>query len=108
MRLPCSEVVSDPLLHRYWLEFDRTGSAESLAGRGLLLGCGVTAFSPEDATQLVHACIFGQASMPAVVRIIEDVDITTLDAGHVLPNMTEPVSRGIWYPSGYRSSGGTS
>jgi hypothetical protein len=99
--------IKNPLLHRYWLEFDRAGGTEPLARRGLLLGCGVTAFTADDATQLVREFIFENEPIPPVARIIEDVDITTLDAGHVRPNMNEPVSRGIWYPIGYWPSGGT-
>lgn len=99
--------VKNQLLHRYWLEFDRGNGTEPLARRCLLLGCGVTAFTADDAIGLVREFIFGDEPMLSVARIIEDVDITTLDARSVRPNMNEPVSRGIWYPMGYYSSGGS-
>jgi len=39
-----------------------------------------------------------------VASSIEDVDIRTLDQGHVIPNMLPPSWRGIWFPLGYSSS----
>ncbi|QQR45582.1 MULTISPECIES: hypothetical protein [Myxococcus] len=99
--------VKNPLLHRYWLEFDRGDGTEPLACGALFLGCGVTAFTADDAKRLVRESIFGDEPMPSMARIIEDVDITTLDDASVRPNMHEPISRGIWYPIGYRTSGGS-
>jgi hypothetical protein len=98
--------VKNPLLRRYWLEFNREGNAELLSRRGVLLGCGVTAFSQEDAVQLVRESVFGLEPMPEVACVVEDVDVTTLDAAHVLPNISETVTRGVWYPIGYRPAGG--
>jgi len=37
-----------------------------------------------------------------VTDIIEDVDVSTLDANHVLPNMAPPNLRGVWFPLGYQ------
>ncbi len=32
-------------------------------------------------------------------HVVEDVDVTTLDAGHVRPNpMHPPSERGVWFP----------
>lgn len=42
--------------------------------------------------------------MPPIADAIEDVDISTLDLGHVGPNMEVPVFRGVWFPKGYMSS----
>jgi hypothetical protein len=39
--------------------------------------------------------------------VIEDVDVTTLDANHVLPNMMPPSVRGVWYPIGYLNAPST-
>jgi hypothetical protein len=36
------------------------------------------------------------------LHVTEDVDIQTLDQGHVLPNMGVPSERGVWFPN-YRS-----
>ncbi len=85
------------LLHRYWLKFARDDRSRLLSG----YGCGVTAFSLEDALALVRQHIFQGAGLPTLVSFVEDVDVRTLDAGHVIPNMEEPVSRGIWFPLGF-------
>ncbi len=63
-------------------------------------GIGVTAYSKADAMFLI-------ASEPAVceVEIIdaaENVDVRTLDEGHVLPNMGPPNIRGIWFPNFFK------
>jgi hypothetical protein len=31
----------------------------------------------------------------------ENLDIRTLDQGHVIPNMKDPTLRGVWFPLGY-------
>jgi hypothetical protein len=84
------------LLKRYWFRFESSPS-DSLGH-----GCGVTAYSLEDAKSLLDASIFQSKSWPRIVEVIEDVDISTLDRGHVIPNMEPPVWRGVWYPKGYR------
>jgi len=64
------------------------------------VGCGVTAFDLDDARRIVRERVFlGNAA--AVVKIVEDVDVSTLDPGHVLPNMMPPNTRGVWFPLGY-------
>jgi hypothetical protein len=83
-------------LHRYWFEFEGTVRA------GLGLGCGVTAYGEEDARSLLARTVFGDAAVPRIRRVLTDVDVSTLDAGHVLPNMIDPASRGVWFPAGYR------
>jgi hypothetical protein len=37
------------------------------------------------------------AAVPQPARVVEDVDVSTLDAGHVLPNMRAPNERGVWF-----------
>ena len=78
-------------LRRYWMEF-----AAGEAPLGMAWGCGVTAFDVDDALQLVATAAGGK--IPSPVRLVEDVDVSTLDAGHVLPNMLPPVWRGVWFP----------
>ena len=79
-------------LRRFWFEFQ--GLDIPL---GYTLGCGVTAFDEGDAVDLIRQRI---GRLPEIERIIADVDVSTLDAGHVLPNMLPPVWRGVWFPSG--------
>ena len=50
------------------------------------LGCGVTAVDRADAEQLLVEGPFRGAMLPPVARVLEDVDVSQLDAGHVLPN----------------------
>jgi hypothetical protein len=70
------------LLRRFW--FPRTVG----------LGYGVTAYSVEDARQLLRqAGLSGEGE-----SVVEDVDIRTLDQGHVIPNMRPPNLRGVWFP----------
>lgn len=82
-------------LRRYWI---RLADLPVSAGR---LGFGVTAWDREDALALLGAKVFAGRSLPAVETLIEDVDVSTLDAGHVLPNMAPPDRRGVWFPLGY-------
>jgi hypothetical protein len=51
-----------------------------------------------DAEALLAACVLAKAGLPPVREVIEDVDVRTLDAGHVLPNMGDPSVRGVWFP----------
>jgi hypothetical protein len=78
-------------LRRYWIEFDRAD-----APIGMTLGCGVTAFDLADAMQLVADAV--GAPCPEAERVTVDVDVSTLDELHVLPNMYPPSERGIWFP----------
>ena len=83
-------------LRRFWFEF--------LPGRdlppGLQSGCGVTAFDGEDARQILRKRVFG-GDDPPIARIVENVDVSSLDPGHVLPNLLPPNERGVWFPQGY-------
>ena len=60
-----------------------------------LVGFGVTAFSVEDALFLLEAegCL-----MPPDVEITADVDVSQLDAKHVIPNAGPSCFRGVWFP----------
>lgn len=85
------------MLKRYWFSF------EDLPKHSLLqFGCGVTAHDYDDAISLLHHSIFKGDAMPPIKDVIEDVDISTLDRGHVIPNMEAPVWRGVWFPKGHR------
>jgi hypothetical protein len=86
-------------LHRYWFKFALTFSDSHPAGT--LLGCGVTAYSQEDAVALMTERVFTKTQLPVIESVQEDVDVSTLDAGHVRPNMGNVLKRGIWFPIGY-------
>ena len=64
------------------------------------LGIGVTAYSLSDA----HALIAEQASRVLsgpeleILEVTENVDVRSLDQAHVIPNMSPPTLRGVWFP----------
>ena len=64
-------------------------------------GIGVTAFSEWEATnlatQVATAMKWALAPSPPIV----DVDVSTLEANHVRPNMGVPSERGVWFPLGF-------
>jgi hypothetical protein len=84
-------------LRRYWFEFDITDPSHD----PFLAWCGVTAWDLEDARRLLSERVFGTASLPPIRRVIEDIDISSLDANHVRPNMGVCTVRGVWFPLGF-------
>ena len=84
---------------RFWFEFDIDVAWNYPLGIGR--GCGVTAVDLDEAIKIMDQKIFSEIKRPTIKRIVEDVDISTLDQGHVIPNMKAPIYRGIWYPLGY-------
>lgn len=89
------------LLRRYWLEFEVSEADVSRYSSyaGLQRGCGVTAYSQEDALVLLREHLFRNDPLPPISKVIEDVDISTLEKNHILPNIGVPSWRGIWYPN---------
>lgn len=83
------------MLHRYWFTF--AGDARSLPA-GLAMGCGVTALNRDEAAALIQRDVLGGKELPAVARVVEDVDVGALDTNHVLPNVGPPNVRGVWFP----------
>jgi len=86
-------------LRRYWFEFRNAQGRETSLGVGR--GCGVTALDHADALTILEQLVFEGEPLPAIERVIEDVDVSTLDPGHVLPNMGLVCARGVWFPGGY-------
>ena len=85
-----SAETAPSMLKRYWFTFE-----ESHRPSPLNLGCGVSARDFNDALVLLRKRI------PAQLRIrhcTEDVDVSTLDSAHVLPNIGDVTRRGIWFP----------
>lgn len=85
----------DRNLHRYWIRIEpgqaRTGEAQF----------GITAYSETDALEILGYLVFTTADLPQIAEVVADVDVQSLDQGHVIPNMHPPNWRGIWYPKGY-------
>ena len=82
---------------RFWVEFDQQEGLP-LGSEG---GVGVTALDRDDALRLITKRIFDGGPLPPITEIREDVDVSTLDERHVIPNMEPPHRRGIWFPRGY-------
>ncbi len=81
------------MLHRYWFTFEQSASPSVLN-----LGCGVTAFDGKDAQKLVEDRVFPVFGARTIVSVAEDIDVQTIEEGHVRPNMGSPVVRGVWFP----------
>jgi hypothetical protein len=86
-------------LNRYWLEFE--ASDDKTLPPGVAMGCGISAVDKEDALLIARTRVFKDAAIPPLRRLVEDVDISTLDANHVRPNMKAPILRGVWFPLGF-------
>jgi hypothetical protein len=87
-------------LHRFWLRFAiAPGDLDRFPSyAGLGLGCGVTAYSLDDAKQVLGEVLFRGDPLPEIEEAIEDVDVRDLDQGRVIPNMGPPNERGVWFP----------
>jgi hypothetical protein len=83
-------------LRRYWFKFGNLAKFHPLS-----LGCGVTAFDYDDALRVLRENVFRCESLPPIEMFVEDIDISTLDPGHVWPNIEVPIYRGVWFPKGY-------
>lgn len=88
-------------LTRYWFEFQRT---KNVIAHGVQIGCGVTAFDYPDALQLLQVKMLKDDGIPEILNCLENVDIRTLDQGHVIPNVWPPTERRIWYPLFYHDN----
>jgi hypothetical protein len=63
------------------------------------MGCGVTGWTRDDALAISRERI--PEDLDATVGCIEDVDVSTLDPRHILPNTGDVTVRGIWFPFGF-------
>ena len=70
-------------LTRYWFTFQ--GDIDSI---GICRpGCGITAHNYEDAIAIIRKYVYAERDIPEIKSVQENVDISTLDQNHVLPNM---------------------
>ena len=72
-------------LRRFWFH----------TARGL--GVGVTAASDAEARQLAEAALARMGEPAEITGVVPDVDVSTLDAAHVLPNAGPSAVRGVWF-----------
>ena len=83
-------------LTRFWFEFHEKNRSE--LPLSCHMGIGVTAYSIEDANSLIRSIVLNGDPLPVPSSVVSNVDISSLDQNHVLPNMNEPHSRGVWFP----------
>ncbi|AXI04233.1 hypothetical protein HYN46_16155 [Aquirhabdus parva] len=81
------------VLHRFWFTLDR-----SLSPSVLNLGCGISAYSLDDAKHILAEQVFNIFGVRDILDVIEDVDVSTLEENHVRSNMGIPTIRGVWFP----------
>ncbi|MCG8544492.1 MAG: hypothetical protein MJE12_09815 [Alphaproteobacteria bacterium] len=91
--------MKNNLLHRYWIKFEFGADDERPPGFGF--SCGVTAYTLDDALEIIKTQAFNGKDLPKIGTLIEDVDVSTLDRGRIRPNMGIVIDRGIWFPQGY-------
>jgi hypothetical protein len=84
------------LLNKFWFTFSDLPEYSPLN-----LGCGVTAFDSNDAIKLLEERVFSSSGNLKIKSTVNDVNIETLDPGHIIPNMGIVAIRGIWFPLGY-------
>jgi hypothetical protein len=85
-----------PSLRHYWFIFDLPFGVD--CPRGAREGVGVTAHDRDDAVALVVSEVFEGWALPSIVGEVEDVDVRRLCPWLVLPNMSDPRRRGVWFP----------
>jgi hypothetical protein len=82
------------MLRRYWFTFESSESPIPMNS-----GSGVTAYDYEDALTLMREKVF-HGHLPSIRQCTEDVDVASLDARHVIPNLGNVLVRGVWFPLG--------
>lgn len=80
---------------RYFIEFEVDERTMTMSRFG------VTAMNLEDALEILSSSVFGNAMLPPIKNIVEDVNIEDLDQNHVVPNIGSVFTRGIWFPMGF-------
>ena len=86
-------------LEQFWIELKPSSGAPG--GYGARYG--VTAWSVDDAAAILRATVFARSELPEIGSVVDGLDVSTLDADHVLPNLGAPARRGVWYPVGYEA-----
>jgi hypothetical protein len=81
-------VIKNPLLKSFWIESRRD--------RPRVFG--VTAYSVEDAFELLNVAGHVLSRDDPNSRITEGIQFADLDQMHIVPNMGPIVLRGVWYP----------
>lgn len=83
-------------LHQFWFRFQNAPASSPL-----VLGCGVTAFSHDDALALLAETVFAHGQALPIERVIEDANIDDIHAGQTTVSHDIIHQRGVWFPRGY-------
>jgi hypothetical protein len=83
----------------FWIEFER--DPNEVLPLGLGFGCGVTAWTSEDAFAVFQDRVVAylREVSPTIKSMREIKSLDELEQNHVLPNIGNPVVRGVWYPN---------
>jgi hypothetical protein len=80
-----------PTLETFWLTFPKNPN--------MPFGIGVTAFSEQDAFQLLEECgISAWLKDAHEISLLRGVTIQDLDPRNIVPNIGPIQFRGVWYP----------
>ena len=86
-------------LRRFWIEFDAAETDAARAGtQATPPAVGVTAESLPAALELVRQSFARDGELPEARRVVEDVDVSTLDPTRVLERAGPSALRGVWFP----------
>lgn len=85
-------------LKHYWFGFDlKNYSNDSFIAS--MLGYGVTAYSTEDAKDLLMKEIFNNMELPTLISLKENIKVSDIEANHVAPNIGLFIEKGVWFPN---------
>jgi len=65
------------------------------------LGFGVTALSIEDSLEILKSNVFKSNELPKILECEEITSLNQLEQNHVMPNISDHLARGIWFPQGF-------
>ena len=83
-------------MQRFWIKIEPLPYPSSLNS-----GCGITANSADEAAAILLERAAAVGDKVSIVNITQNIDISTLDQKHVVPNMGNIFRKGIWWPNGY-------
>ena len=81
--------MADQLLKAYWIKTPNPGDP---------LGFGVTAWSLEDAFEIVQGMGYELPGDVSRLTVIENIRVADIDQSYVLAHMGPILVRGLWYP----------
>ncbi len=87
-------------LKKYWIRVET--SAHDTNSWISALGYGITAFSREDAIDMLRTEAFEGQPMPEVVEVVEDVDEEEIQKRYGMAKLEAFLWPGIWYPTWYK------